>query len=150
VVFRRLIFNYNNEPDTKSAYPLPTAPNQPPRVITARYLYCRSKRAYFKTGTRSYQELSGGISNPQLGLPAHIISPHNKDDHLIGVLILNLALESLGQEPQHDTEYELVIISAGEMEGFVSTTQDDLPDIVGWSYFSRGFHNPRSTSVLEI
>jgi hypothetical protein len=69
---------------------------------------------------------------------------------LIGVLNLNLALDSLGQEPPDDTEYELVIISAGEMEGFVSATQEDLPDIVGWGHFSRGFHNPRGTSVLEI
>jgi hypothetical protein len=121
-----------------SAYPLPISSNQVSRTVSARYLFGRTTRAYLKSAKGTKYPILSSERVTQL-------STHLKDSsgHLIGEVNLNLAQLNF-QEPKAQTEFELVVISAGEISGTAQVGEGayggtasvhrlSLPDGFGWA-----------------
>jgi hypothetical protein len=99
---------YDNQENTRSAYPLPVPSSQSPCLISARYLFCRATRAHFK----SSQWRGSGLGEIRQNLPELSTLLQDNDGYLVGHLNLNLGLMGFS-EPPNNTKYELVAISSG-------------------------------------
>jgi hypothetical protein len=102
---------YDNQENTRSAYPLPERTDQVPGLISARYLFCRTSRAYFKSKLPFFS----GEFAAQAALPQLSTLLQDKDRYLVGHLNLNLSLMEF-KEPRNNTKYELVAISSGALD----------------------------------
>ena len=123
---------YDGLVNTASSYPLLIAESQYANIITARYLFCRTKRGFFKSVQTSEMVLKSR------GLPALSIALQDKEGKVVGALNLNLGLTNI-TEPPDGTEYELVAISAGALVGLFNRCHDktvsDLCDGIRWGHF---------------
>jgi hypothetical protein len=131
-------YYFNNQYSTASSFPLPISSNQVSRTVSARYLFGRTTRAYLKSAK--------GVVFSSLPRRAHQLTTHLQDTngYLIGELNLNLAQIDY-QESRKQTEYELVVISAGEIDAHIRVVKQTvnnetsdlpmilLPDGLGWA-----------------
>ena len=119
---------------TASVYPLPTGEGQSARVISARYLFCRTKRGFFKSKDADEANMlrSRGL------LPLSITLQDNVGK-ITGALNLNLGLTNVTKPPD-GTVYELVAISAGALVGVFDQCHEEsiyaLCDGIRWGHFA--------------
>lgn len=133
---------FNNRESTASSFPLPISPNQASHTVSARYLFGRTTRAYLKSSNRHAE----GPTYPELPHRMYQLTTQLQDanGNCIGELNLNLTQTNF-QEPKEQTEFELVVISAGEISGEVTVLKKKahreasdlhrifLPDGFGWA-----------------
>jgi hypothetical protein len=106
-------FVYNNQENTKSAYPLPVLSSQSQCLVSARYLFCRTTRAYFRSKLLLRDNVTAWLQSfPQLSTVLQ-----DSDGLLVGHLNINLGLMDYIQPPDN-TKFELVAISSGALKSY--------------------------------
>jgi hypothetical protein len=112
-------YHYNNQRGTLSTYPLPTGNgNHSSCLISPRFLFCRTKRGFFK---------STHLIPPAFSIDGRRLKPNawgtstlttslvdDRDNCIVG--FLNLSLDTT-EEPPEGTAFELVAISVGSLFG---------------------------------
>ena len=131
-------YRFNNQEGTGSSFPLPISANQASHTASARYLFGRTTRAYLRSAKRTSSRMLFQHRRYQL-----IIQLQDTNGYCIGELNLNLAQTNF-QQPKEQTQFELVVISAGEICGQVRGLKKAahneasdlhrilLPDGFGW------------------
>jgi hypothetical protein len=142
-------YSFEGQPVSNACwYPIPAFHNEFPRLISARYLFCRTSRGYLKCQHPNDLGYLAAIQEIQ-GVSV-ILEDKNHDR--VGFLILNLGMETF-VEPSASTEFELVVISAGsfpshDIDHFQRTGSDPLFG-VGWGRFE-SFVAGNSHLVVEF
>lgn len=133
-----LHYIYKRDSRSSSTYPLPIIKGQVPCVISARYLFCRTTRAYLRSVRSEVTTLM------PLGLPEHLSTIlEDKDGRLVGSLNLNLRPMDAIDTPA-GTMFELVAISAGAiLKRTFQSSQGLVSYTIGWG------HNPGIVSVAD-
>lgn len=99
-------YKYNNDPRFLATYPLPIPEGQSSRVISARYLFCRTTRAYLRSALEKKILIKLDLGN------YYSTMLEDKDCNIVGSLNLNLSpAHSLSE--RSGIQFELVAISAG-------------------------------------
>jgi hypothetical protein len=145
---------FNNQESTASSFPLPISANQASRTVSARYIFSRTTRAYLHAEGATYSDL-------QHRMFEHNTQLQDTNGYCIGELNLNLTQTNF-QATKEQTEFELVVISAGEFNGQVRVLKKaahneasdlhriQLPDGFGWGevYFDFPLGNDVDEHVL--
>ena len=125
---------YKGLPETGSSYPLPVSSSRSARLVSPRYLFCRTRRAFFRS--------------TYIGIrPARDVATALRDRYgkKVGALNLNLNGTSV-EEPPEGTKFELVIISAGSM-----TSNRESSDILKWGKFtSASTQLPKEQRIIRF
>lgn len=130
---RKSCYYYKEQENTASAYPLPIASSQSPRLFSARYLFCRTRRGYFKS--KKFRNGEGSRYMESRGLLDLTIMLQDNHGNWIGALNPFLDLTDL-KAPTEGTEYELVVISSGALVGRIYNNHPwELSHGIGWGHF---------------
>jgi len=124
----KIEYHFEKDPRTRSLYPLPTSSGEFLRPISAPYLFCRTSRGYLRSGGTS----SFAYLGPQGG--SNVILA-DKNDNRIGHLDFSLIWSV---SPPADTEFELVVISAGSIiirDTSLVDGDSELPVGINWGGF---------------